>query len=168
MLLLGTIFSGAAAAPNEASGEPISTTASAALPASASGRSIGTSENATPQAVCFYDSNGDSVHRSASGFAASGHGWWEDPFNTCPPGTKAVVTIQLQEQGTDGVWRNAGSPGQATVYAGGGSANRATGRVDCVNDMETLWRSVVDVDLVGIADPPDKYYTPESLVECRR
>ncbi|HEU4792362.1 MAG TPA: hypothetical protein VFS96_01770 [Nitrolancea sp.] len=134
----------------------------AAVPAPASGSDIVTLDNAAAQGTCYFETWGDNVH--VSSFEASGHGWWEN--GNCPA-TLAVVTVQLQEYYSDGAWRNIGSLGQATVYSGGGG-NRATGRVDCFDGTTTSWRSVVDVDLVGIPDDPGKYITPYKDIACRR
>ena len=114
---------------------------------------------------CTLYTRGDYVHRSSTGIAASAHGWWE---NRDCPATYAVVTVQLQEYYSDGTWRNVGEPGRKTVRSGGGAGNRATARVDCLSTERTGWRSVVDVDLVGVADDPGALYTPAVNIECRR
>ncbi|MGC5010727.1 hypothetical protein ACLQ2R_08190 [Streptosporangium sp. DT93] len=116
-------------------------------------------------AYCVFQTYGDYVHVSSSAFEASGHGWW---LNGNCSATLAVVTVQLQQYYSDGVWRNAGAPGSQTVRSGGGAGNRATGRAACVNGGLTGWRSVVDVDLVGLADDPGKLYTPSRNIYCRR
>lgn len=114
---------------------------------------------------CKFYTRGDYVHRSSTGIAASAHGWWQ---NVDCPATYAVVTVQLQEYYSDGTWRNVGEPGRKTVRSGGGAGNRATARVDCLSTKLTGWRSVVDVDLVDVADDPGKLYTPAVNIECRR
>ena len=105
------------------------------------------------------------VHVSSSAFEASGHGWW---VNGDCPATLAVVTVQLQQYYSDGKWRNIGSAGKSTVRSGGGAGNRATGRVECANRSVTGWRSVVDVDLVGVADDPGKLTTTSRDIACRK
>ena len=85
----------------------------------------------------------------------------------CPTST-AVVTVQLQEFYSDGSWRNKGTVGRATVRSGGGAGNRATGRAGCNNGTVVGWRSVIDVDLVGVADSPDKLTTPARNIPCLR
>lgn len=102
---------------------------------------------------------------SSSAFEASGHGWWVNL--NCPAGTLARVTVVLQELYSDGSWRVKGVPGVATVRSGGGSGARATGRAPCTNATLTGWRSVVDVDLIGIPDDPLVTITPPINVSCR-
>ncbi|WP_051752371.1 hypothetical protein [Streptosporangium amethystogenes] len=117
------------------------------------------------RALCVFNTAGDYVHVSSSAFEASGHGWW---VNGNCNATLAVVTVQLQQYYSDGSWRNAGTAGRATVRSGGGAGNRATGRGGCNSNSLTGWRSVVDVDLVGLADDPGKLYTPSRNIYCRR
>lgn len=107
---------------------------------------------------------GDYAHRSSTGFAVSAHGWW---VNQGCSATQARVTVQLQQYYTDGTWRNKGTPGDAVVYSGGGSGNRAATRVSCSTSTTTGWRSVVDVDLIGQDDPAGKNVTPAQNVACR-
>lgn len=54
------------------------------------------------------------------------------------------------------------------MYSGGGSANRAVGRAACNSATKVSWRSVVDVDLVGLADSADKLVTPVRTIACLR
>lgn len=116
-----------------------------------------------PAAVCVAWARGDLTH--LSGGDVSGHGWWTK--GTCADATKALVTIHLQQLWDDGVWRNAGTKGQDTVWPGGGSANRATARAACLTRVTTGWRSIVDVDLVGFADTPNRLFTPRQNLACR-
>jgi hypothetical protein len=123
-----------------------------------------TGTDATSSIVCSFRIEGDYVHISSSAFEASGHGWWiNGNCNT----TFAVVTVQLQQYYSDGSWRNVGTVGTATVRSGGGAGNRATGRAVCNNNSVTGWRSVIDVDLVGILDSPRKYTTATRNIACR-
>lgn len=138
----------------------------AAAPASivASPQAADASVSQAADDVCFFYTRGDYVH--PSGGDASGHGWWD---NIDCPTSLAVVTVQLEEYYSDGVWRKKGTVGKATVRSGGGSGNRATGRGACNGGTaKTGWRSVVDVDLVGISDSPDKLTTPAQNIACRR
>jgi hypothetical protein len=116
-------------------------------------------------AVCNFQTNGDYVHVSSSAFEASGHRWWTNI--DCSSATTAVVTVQLQEYYSDGSWRNKGTVGKSTVRSGGGAGNRATGRGGCNSSAVTGWRSVIDVDLVGLADDPGKLTTPSQDIACR-
>ena len=123
------------------------------------------SNTAAPLGVCIFYTKGDYVHKSSSAFEASGHGWW---VNGNCSATWAVVTVQLQQFYSDGTWRNVGTVGKQTVRSGGGAGNRATGRAGCNSSSLTGWRSVIDVDLVGLADDPNKLVTPAQNIYCRR
>ncbi len=119
----------------------------------------GTSHTRMQADGVFYTA-GDWVH--VTNGRASGHGWWVNESSTA---TQAVVTVQLQLN-RGGAWINVGPPGQKTVFAGGGSANRAATRTPCVNTATTQWRSEVDVDLVGSPDSPEKGYTEARSLAC--
>jgi hypothetical protein len=73
--------------------------------------------------------------------------------------------VQLQEH-KDGDWQDVGTVGKKTVFSGGGSGNRATGRAFCVSKAEKRWRSVIDVNLVGAIDDPRKFITDEVPLPC--
>jgi hypothetical protein len=114
--------------------------------------------------TCFFYTDGDPVHYSATPGDVSGHGWWIN--EDCPAGTKAKVTVKLQEWYDDGTWHTKNT-GSKTVYAGGGSANRATARATCAQSVgDYYWRTVVDVDLVGITDSANVYITPYQPLTC--
>ncbi|HEX6470462.1 MAG TPA: hypothetical protein VF069_15300 [Streptosporangiaceae bacterium] len=116
-------------------------------------------------ARCVFSTRGDYVHISSSAFEASGHGWW---VNGDCPASLARVTVQLQEYYSDGRWRNKGTVGRKTVRSGGGAGNRATGRAHCDNHHRAGWRSVIDVDLVGLHDDARKLVTPARNIGCTR
>ncbi len=118
----------------------------------------------TSSVVCSFRMEGDYVHVSSSAFEASGHGWW---VNGNCNATWAIVTVQLQQYYSDGSWRNVGTVGSATVRSGGGAGNRATGRAVCNSSSVTGWRSVIDVDVIGIADTPNTYTTATRNIACR-
>lgn len=113
---------------------------------------------------CTFAQLGDPVHVSATAFEASGHGWWVN--NGCDT-LLADVTVNLQQYYSDGSWRNRGTTGSARVYSGGGAGERATGRAACDNGFVTGWRSVIDVDLVGIVDSPEVSITAVQNIQCR-
>lgn len=120
---------------------------------------------ATQQAalVCNFQQAGDYVHISSTPpRSASAHGWW---YNTDCKATRATVTIQLQIRHWWG-WGNAGSAGSAEVKQGGGSSSRVTARATCANRDSNSWRSVVDVDLAGVADAPNTLTTPARTLAC--
>jgi hypothetical protein len=122
----------------------------------------------TTQDGGLFTSQGDNVHISRSlPRAASGHGWWTIDLQAGVRPTHAVVTVQLQIKRTDGVWVNVGEPGSERVKPVGGSANRSNARVVCADRKKRMWRSVVDVDIIGYADSPNQKITPEQPVACR-
>jgi hypothetical protein len=109
-----------------------------------------------------FETHGDYVH--ISGSDVSGHGWW---VNRGCPASQADVTIRLQAFYSDGVWRYVGSTGRKRVYSGGGSANWANARVRCVGFAGSYgFRSVVDVDLVGVNDPAGVGITQSRNLPC--
>ena len=55
----------------------------------------------------------------------------------------------------------------ANLWPGGGSGKRVTGRSDCASNIGTGFRSVVDVDLVGIWDPSQKLESAGEELQCR-
>lgn len=155
---------------NTSASASLDTAVPAAAPAAEQGPSVlsnsgSSSDDVQAAAICTFTTNGDYVHVSSSAFEASGHGWWVN--GNCNTST-AVVTVQLQQYYSDGSWRNSGTVGRSTVRSGGGAGNRATGRAGCNNSSTTGWRSVIDVDLVGLADDPGKLTTPSRNIGCRR
>ncbi len=62
-------------------------------------------------------------------------------------------------------WDTVDSP-KKRIKEGGGSANRVTARNACSSSEIVAYRSVVDVDLVGEVDPPDKLITPSIDLLC--
>jgi len=120
---------------------------------------------AAAAAACLAYTRGDNAHRSSTGFEASAHGWWD---NVNCSATLADVTVWLQQYYSDGVWRTRGTVGAARVRSGGGSGNRATARALCADSRSTGWRSVVDVDLVGLIDDSSQLVTGAVNIACRR
>jgi hypothetical protein len=107
---------------------------------------------------------GDAVHLSSTPPPAmSAHGWWR---RISGPATQARVTVQIQQHW--GGWVSVGSPGVATVRSGGGAGNRATARVGCHQyaGRTYTYRSIVDVDIIGYNDTPEKLYTPARETNC--
>jgi hypothetical protein len=75
--------------------------------------------------------------------------------------------VELQQYYSGRGWRTIGLVGKSTVKSGGGGGNRATARARCVSRDSTQWRSVVDMDVIGVADDPRKYTTPARTLPCR-
>jgi hypothetical protein len=112
--------------------------------------------------VEVFQTGGDYVHFSSTPPAtASAHGWWLDSNSR---GAKAKVTVDLQVK-EGGHWHTVAT-GHKTVKQGGGSARRANARFTCVGTKKTTWRSVVDVDIIGVADSPNKLETPPKTYRC--
>lgn len=119
---------------------------------------------ATPSAIVhpdntLYLTNGDYVHITAG--QASGHGWWEKVSGTA---STAKVTIWLEENG--GTWY-VEAQGTYTGGPGPGSGKWANARYTCVPTATTYqWRSRIDVDIIGEADPPDQALTATQSLRC--
>jgi hypothetical protein len=104
----------------------------------------------------------DNPHRSSTGFAVSGHGWWNK--GTCHNNT-AYVTVWLLEYYSDGTWRQkAYNRREIRTYSSSGQ--RVTARRDCSNSTYTGWMNLVDVDVVGESDDATRYYRIAN-VYCR-
>lgn len=117
---------------------------------------------------CTYEQAIDDPHISSTApRAASVHGWWLRDSGTCP--SKATVTVYLQAYWCGPFygcyWRTVAS-GQADVYAGGGSGNRATARLTCSNSSTVGWRGFVDVNLDGVSDPSGYTYSAIKNLAC--
>ncbi|MFI0774831.1 hypothetical protein [Streptomyces sp. NPDC021212] len=56
--------------------------------------------------------------------------------------------------------------GQKNVTSGGGSSRRANVRKTCVNAQKRQWRSLIDVDIIGVSDSPEKAVTKAVTVRC--
>ncbi|MFD9422462.1 MULTISPECIES: hypothetical protein [unclassified Streptomyces] len=110
-----------------------------------------------------FQTAGDYVHFSSTPPpTASAHGWW---LNGSGPGTKAKVTVSLQAKDGGGNWKSVETSSK-TIKPGGGSARRANARKTCEGTAKTTWRSVVDVDVIGVRDSPSKLYTPSKTYPC--
>jgi len=143
-------------------------TADAAGPAQPAGHFAPYPGGVTPLAVsgvitagsCKYQQATDNPHLSYGD--TSVHGWWIHYSGTCP--AKATVTEYLQAYWCDyyGCRFITVSSGQADVYAGGGSGNRATARLACASSHTVGWRGFVDVNLDNWSDPSG--YTYSSIV----
>jgi hypothetical protein len=109
---------------------------------------------------CTFGTQGEIVRMGAFPHEVVGYGSW---INVDCPVRSATVTVQLQEY-RDGRWRNVGTVGKRTVGSGG----RALARARCNSQSSTRWRSVIDVDLVDLQDPPNKLVTSARTLPCRR
>lgn len=121
------------------------------------------SDEASVQATCAYLSVGDHVHISDTApRAVQGHGWWTG--NSACNGKKAKVTVTLQKN-VGGSWVTV-DESASTVYQGGGAGKRATARHDCSGTSSNAYRTLVDVDIVGEIDSPEKAVTDTIYMDC--
>ncbi|MEW2432637.1 hypothetical protein AB0952_00330 [Streptomyces caniferus] len=47
-----------------------------------------------------------------------------------------------------------------------GSPERQPPNKKCANSSKHQWRTMIDVDLIGVADSPEKAYTTPVTVKC--
>lgn len=114
---------------------------------------------------CSYKQAIDWPH--VSGGDASVHGWWLYWSGSCP--SKANVDVYLQAWWCDGWgcrWITVAS-GSGDYYAGGGAGRRANARKTCTASTTVGWRGFVDVDLIGVSDPPGYTYSDIRNLACR-
>ena len=116
---------------------------------------------------CNYTTRGDNPRVTRRGNEVSVHGWWTINSGSCP--THADVEVWLQGwycmEGFGCWWRTINED-EKRIRAGGGAGKRTNVRAFCVSNHVTGFRNVVDVDLVGVSDPPDKLYITAN-VPCR-
>src|SRR5690606_1870168 len=102
---------------------------------------------------CTPVSGVDNPHRSSTGVAASGHGWWDQ--GDCSS-NRAVVYNCLYMQHDDGYWYQKACSQSKELKPGGGSSHRTVARRDCAGTAVRQWRNHVDVDVVGEWDTAEK------------
>ncbi|MFW6641384.1 hypothetical protein ACOALZ_15235 [Nocardiopsis algeriensis] len=115
------------------------------------------------QFLCTPVSGRDNPHRSSTGVAVSGHGWWNK--GNCD-NDRARVYNCLYEWYTDNTWRQKACSPKETLKPGGGSTHRTVARRNCDNTVPTSWRNHVDVDVIGEADTSEWPYR-QADVNCR-
>lgn len=117
---------------------------------------------------CTYKSISDDIHWS--GPELSVHGWWDKVSSTgCP--SRAEVETMLQGVWCDprvgGCWWKKVHKQEKIIRPGGGRGKRSNARTSCVSSDMIGFRSVIDVDLVGMSDPPDKLRSAPGDWACR-
>lgn len=108
---------------------------------------------------------GDRVHVSSTPPPpTSAHGWWR---RITGPAQFARVTVQIQQRYKGG-FVNVGRCDVRGVRSGGGAGRRATARARChhYRGGRFIYRSVVDVDLLGHRDTPEKLRTDIVVSGC--
>lgn len=122
-----------------------------------------TAAPATAKGPGVFVTNGDRVHISSTPpRTASAHAWWT---HVSGPGTKAKVTIWLQMK-SGKKWHSVARNAKNLKSGNGGSARRVVARKKCANRSKRQWRTKIDVDLIGVADSPEKAYTKPVTVRC--
>lgn len=118
--------------------------------------------------LCTAGQHGDYAHITAG--QVSAHGWWTFRADTakCVYRTaKAKVSIKLQykdkSSGGRTVVRTFGPVVKTRAAGRGKSANI---RKTCLNQQSRQWRSIVDVDILGVLDTPMRTYTPWRTLKC--
>lgn len=121
----------------------------------------------TIQASCTFIQRVDNAHISTKSNhrAVQAHGNWG---NVNCSYTEAVVTTMVQKKNALGIWQDMGTAGKATLRPASSltSSARVTAHYACVDQSEHLWRSWTDVDVVGIADLPNRQYSPQRAIKC--
>lgn len=132
----------------------------------------GTPESAkgemSTQASCTFVQRVDYAHISSTSptRAAQSHGNWG---NVNCSYTSATVTNMVQKKNTIGIFVNVGLQGKAVGLRPSsdlGSSARVTSHYDCLSTAERTFRSWTDVDVDGIADLPNRQYSPERQLKC--
>ena len=113
---------------------------------------------------CTPVSGRDNPHRSSTGFAASGHGWWDK--GDCSNNRAKVYNCLYMKHQADGYWYQKDCSSTKTLKPGGGSSNRTVARAECEHYDVRSWRNHVDVDVVDEWDTGEKPMREASFV-CR-
>ena len=119
--------------------------------------------------IGVFATGGDRVHISSEKQSngrniASAHGWW---LKGTTKASLADVTVQIQykPKGSNS-WRTVETKKQRIKAKSGSNKSRVTAREACSSHSPRQWRSVVDVDLVGYIDSPEKLYTQTVTLKC--
>lgn len=113
---------------------------------------------------CTPYSGRDNPHRSSTGFAASGHGWWDK--GDCSKSLAKVYNCLYMKHVSDGYWYQKDCSAVETLKPGGGSSYRTTARRDCATAEYRQWRNHVDVDVIDEWDTGENPMR-EATVACR-
>ncbi|WP_299521142.1 hypothetical protein [uncultured Serinicoccus sp.] len=149
--LLAPTSAGALAAGEESSEEVVTVTSNVTeVDKDPKGSESGEGGINQPQGT--FKTRGDYPHLSSGDTSA--HGWW---VNQSTSATYADVHVTLQAL-TENGWHTVDT-GEKRVLSGGGRGQRANARVDCVDSRLYKYRSIIDVDLVGVVDDYSKAYS---------
>lgn len=120
------------------------------------------------QALCTFVQRVDYAHISSTSAsrAVQSHGNWG---NVNCNYTLATVTNMVQKKNTLGIWVNVGAEGKNAALRPAStltSSARVTSHYDCSSSVDHRFRSWTDVDVHGIADAPNRQYSPEQILSC--
>ena len=113
---------------------------------------------------CDYDTGGDDPHQS--GGDVSAHGWWEKNNDECPSRADVAAWLQAAWCTDFGCQWVTLDFDQDRIRPGPGRGRRVTVRNECHSNEWTYYRNMVDVDIPGTIDPPDRVYKVKQ-VQCR-
>jgi hypothetical protein len=112
---------------------------------------------------CTPESGRDNPHRSSTGVAVSGHGWWNK--GNCS-NDRANVFNCIYEWYTDNTWRRKDCSVTKELRPRRAGGGRTTARRECANTAVTSWRNHVDVDVIGEIDTAENPMR-QNDVACR-
>lgn len=120
--------------------------------------------------VCEFVQQLDRPHISSSGGARAVqvHGNWA---NIDCSSNLAEVTVNLQRQNSLGIYTQVGRSGYSASLASAPVGDmprgqRVTARYDCNGTTERTHRGWIDVDVIGVADPPNTTTTDGYTYAC--
>lgn len=107
------------------------------------------------------------ISSTASVRAVQAHGAWNK--GDCKSDA-AVVTTQIDRQGFLNNFFAVGTQGKGTLQSTdgmpSGAKNRVTAQYVCQGTGQGRFRAWTDVDVIGIADLPNKVYSSETNIAC--
>lgn len=115
------------------------------------------------QASCVYTAGGDNPHISSAGPHVSVHGWWNSWSENCPSRSRVKVWLKAFYCWNEALnwcaWITVGYK-KHDVRARNLSGNWVNARDYCrPATTYTSYQGIVDVDLIGQRDPPDRRYS---------
>ena len=114
---------------------------------------------------CRYETGADNPHVTDN--QASVHGWWEKKNSRCPSRADVTVWLQAAWCSSSGIcWWVTLDTDSDRIRPGGGRGKRVNVRDDCSSNEWTYYRNVVDVDIPGTIDLPNKARKVKQI-QCR-